>query len=433
METFTDSSLDALLDRLPPVPFAEALLLGTWLYRRPMPPDALAWLIGWTPDLPRNPEPDPMPEVAWPERSDGGSQLLVELGFLIPVDGDDGSRLWQAHEAAGARLAEMLEDEAVALTHRRIALYWRWKAEKMRQSREQDILDLLEARDHHYDAGELDEALKVTQWICAQADLWGDYDQEEELLRESLGWLPENDARRASFLGQLGHLAMTRGQLDLALEHYQACLAIHQQQDDLAGIAGDYHQIGMVIGEKGDFEVAAEWYREALALHERAGNRAGAGRAHHQLATIAQHDGNLAAAKDGYLRALEIDEELGDRAAMATAYHQLATIEQLENNFDLALDLFRRSYAILEERQDRANMAMSLCQQGILHTERGAAAEAVDPTLQSLSIRLQLELPVDNNMYWLAKQREMLGEGPFRELLSRHLDDESRESLLERL
>jgi tetratricopeptide (TPR) repeat protein len=428
-----DPSLDELLDRLPPVPFAEALLVGTWLYRMPMPPEALAWLIGWTPELPRNPEPDPMPEVAWPERSDQGSQLLVELGFLIPVDGDDGSRRWQAHEEAGARLAEMLEDEAVAGTHRRAALYWRWKAEKVPQSREQDMLDFFEARHHHRHAGELEEALKVTHWICAQLDLWGDYDQEEKLLREALGWLPEGSETSAALLGQLGNLAMNRGQLDQALEHYQASLAIHQQQDDLAGIAGDYHQIGMVIGEKGDFETAAEWYREALGLQERAGNRAGVGRAHHQLAMIAQENGDFDQAREGYSRALAIQEELGDRAAMATSYHQLGTLAQLEGNFDQALDLFRRSYAILEERQDRANMAMSLSQQGILHTERGAPAEAIDPTLHSLAIRLQLELPVDTNMYWLAKQREMLGGGPFHELLSRHLDDESRDSLLERL
>ncbi len=429
----SSESLDALLDPLPPVPFAEALLLGVALYRVPVLPEALAWQVGWAPELPRNPEPEARPEVAWPERSEIGWELLVTLGLLVPVEGEDGIQHWQAHAAAGARLVELLEDEPVAQAHRRAALYWRWKAEKVEQSREQVIRDFVEARHHHFHAGELDQAVLVTHWICAQLHLWGEYAQEEALLHETLTWVPDSSPAAATFLGQLGLLAAQRGDAALALERYRSALAIHEALGDTAGIAGDYHQLGILAQDAGDKAEAQRWYQQSLTLHEQVADPAGMARTWHQLGLLAHEGGDAEAALELYRQSLAIEEELNDRAAMATSYHQLGVLAHENGDHATALHWYQRAYAILEERGDRANMALSLSQQGILHTERGVPAEAVDPTLHSLSLRLQLDLPVDTNLYWLNHQRELLGEGAFLELLDQYLDEESRDSLLERL
>lgn len=303
----------------------------------------------------------------------------------------------------------------------------------MPQSRQQDIFDLIEARHHHRNAGELDEAITVTHWVCTQLDLWGDLGREEELLHEALGWVHESSAAAAALLGQLGHVANSRGDAAQAFERYQQSLAISEALGDQAGIAGSYHQLGIVAQDAGDPGQAEHWYRQSLALQEQLGNQAGIARSWHQLAMLAHDRGELDAAFDLYLRSLALEQDLDNRPAMATSYHQLGLLAQQQSDVAKALYYYRQSFILLEERDDRAAMALSLSQQSILHTERGVPAVAVAPMLRSLAIRLELGIPEDNNLYWLARQRELLGEDLFRELLEQRLDEESRDSLLERL
>ena len=51
--------------------------------------------------------------------------------------------------------------------------------------------------------------------------------------------------------------------------------------------------------------------------------------------------------------------------------------------------------------------------------------------LQSLAIHLELQSPnVRINLYWLHRQRELLGEERFGELLREHVGDEGAETVL---
>ena len=81
----------------------------------------------------------------------------------------------------------------------------------MPQSRQADIDQLLEARYHHHAAGDLEQAVTVTEWICSQLDTWGAYGREEQLCREVLEWVPERSKQAADFLRQLGIVAQARG------------------------------------------------------------------------------------------------------------------------------------------------------------------------------------------------------------------------------
>ena len=119
---------------------------------------------------------------------------------------------------------------------------------------------------------------------------------------------------------------------------------------------------------------------------------------------------------------------------MASSYHQLGMVAQNRGDDDQALDWYRKSLVISEELGKRVDLASSVSQIGILHTERGNLADAVSWNLRALAIRLELQVPqVRTDLYWLGRQREMLGEERFFEVLGEHLDEDSRSAVLSML
>jgi len=183
--------------------------------------------------------------------------------------------------------------------------------DRVPQSRAEDMEQLLEARYHHREAGEIDQAVATTDWVCSQLDTWGAYRREEQLYREALTWLPERSAETAVITHNLGIIAQTRGEPAQAMEWYQ--------------------------------------------------------------------------------KSLQIKEELGNRAGMAS----------------------------------------TLGQMGVFATEQGQPAEAVPLNLRSLAIQIDLGSPqVPINLYWLRRQRELLGEERFGEILREHLSEEDAAAVL---
>jgi tetratricopeptide (TPR) repeat protein len=324
--------------------------------------------------------------------------------------------------------------EELAAAHQRAARYWRWRVGVWLQGLEQDVLELIEARHHLHTAGELEEAVAVTNEVVLQLDTWGAWGWEERLCLETLGWLPERSRQAASYQHQLGMVAYLRSDYEAALGWYWRSLAILEELGDRAGMAGSYHQLGMVAHQRGDYDAALDWYRRSLAIEEKLGNRAGIGTSYHQLGLVAQDRGDYEAALDWYRRTLAIDEELGDRAGMASSYHQLGMVAHQRGDYEAALDWYRRSLAIKEELGDRAGMARTTSQMGILLTETEQAADAVSYNLSALSLRLEMDLPEAGiDIHWLGRQRALLGEGPFSELLRDHVDEQSINNLMQLL
>jgi tetratricopeptide (TPR) repeat protein len=506
-----DVLLDELLERLRPIPLAERLLLGASVFRLPVEEKALIWQIGEPPALPRSPEPDPLPEVAEPAGFAAARDALAGLGLLAPVEESGAEPRWLVHRWTATRLAERSAPQELAEVHRHAALHWRWRVSKDQQSREQDVLNLLEARYHHRLGEELDEVVLVTEWVCSQLHTWGAYRSEEQLIHELLSWLPERSEKTADSYLQLGRVAQARGDYGQALDWYRKSLAINEKLGNRAGIASSYHQLGRVAEDRADYDQALDWYRKSLAINEELGNRAGMASSYHHLGIVAQQHGDYDKALDWYRKSLAIEDELGNRAGMASSYHQLGRVAEERGDYDQALDWYRKSLAINEELGNRADMASSYHQLGIvsqelsdcdqaldwyrksfaileelgnrpgmassyhqlgrvaqergdydqaldwyrkslaikeelgkradmatnfsqighLFTERGEPAEAVPWNLRSLTIRLQLQVPqVRVDLYWLGRQRELLGEDGFGEILGRHLDGDSQAAVL---
>jgi tetratricopeptide (TPR) repeat protein len=240
--------------------------------------------------------------------------------------------------------------------------------------------------------------------------------REAAALAEDLG----DQANLALADHLLGSLANERGAYDEVLEWIRKSQAIWEELGDRAGMAASYHQFGRVAEGRGAYEEALDWYGRSLAIRKELGSRAGLSHAYHQLGTVARKRGAYEQALDWHRKSLAVVEELGDRLGMAASYHQFGRVAQSRGAYDEALDWYRKSLAIFGDLGDRVGMAASRSQIGILCTERGDPASGVPLNLGSLALRLDLGVPeLGIDLQWLRRQRNLLGEEPFWEIVER--------------
>jgi tetratricopeptide (TPR) repeat protein len=461
--------LEDLLARLKDVPLAEDLLVGASVYQVPVDGVGLAWQVGEEVEVPE----DSAAQLPLQVSDDFGpaTEALLTLGLLAPVDSGSENHFF-VHRWTATALLDRTPIEKKRAAYSRAARYWRWRVEKVAQSRQQDIEDLLHARLHHREAEEIDAAVEVTEWVCNQLDTWGAYRRVEQLCREVLEWVPEKSTAAASFSHQLGIVAQKRGDYAQALDWYKKSLQIKEELGYRAGMANSFGQLGNLALDRSDYAQALDWYNKALTAFEELGNHAGMAGSYHQLGIVSQARGDYAQALDWYKKSLQIEEELGNRAEMASSYHQLGNVSYLRGDYAEALDWYKESLQINEELGDRAGMAssfgqlgllardrgdygeaqmwsrkaLSICEElgdqagiaraisqlGVLSTRRGSAEEGVPFNLRSLATRAQIGSPeVRIDLYWLNRQRELLGESRFGEILREHLDEEGRRVVLE--
>jgi hypothetical protein len=268
-----DVLLGDLLTRLDRVPGAADLLLGVSVYREPVDDNAVLFQAG---------QPDPAAEDI-PDRAAAGQhieEVLAAAGITLddsfepasvpghiqaqlaphidelnrrpvppfrPVPGLPGQiaacqaaglltvssegqqpwffvHRWTATELAGRATAQ--PGHRLAEAHRQAAGYWQWRVRVWPQDQAADVHDLLEARHHLLQAGDMEEAGQVTEGVCLQLETWGAWDQETALIYDTLARLPADSPRRAAWIHQLGMLAQDRGDYDEAARQYQRSLDI---------------------------------------------------------------------------------------------------------------------------------------------------------------------------------------------------------------
>ena len=200
-----------------------------------------------------------------------------QAASLLTVSGD-GQKLWffvhrwTATELAGRAARE--PGQRLAGAHRQAAAYWQWRDRVWPQDEAADVHDLLEARHHLLQAGDIEEAGQVTEGICLQLDTGGAWEQEAALIRDTLARLPAGSPRRAAYIHHLGMLAQARGDYAEAARQYQRSLDISERLGDQAGMATGYHQLGILAQDRGDYAEAARQYQRSLNISERLGDQA---------------------------------------------------------------------------------------------------------------------------------------------------------------
>ena len=266
--------------------------------------------------------------------------------------------------------------------------------------------------------------------------LRGDYGNALTWYKKSLAIEEElgNQDGMASSYHQIGIISELRGDYDDALKWYKKSMAIKEALGNQAGLASSYHQIGLISQYRGDYDDALTWYKKSLAILEELRNKAGLASSYHQIGRISELRSDYDEALEWYKKSLAIEEELGNKAGLANSYGQIGRISELRGDYEEALNGYKKALRAFEEMGDRAGMATTFSQIGILLADQDQVAEAVPLNLQSLIIRMEMQVPeVAIDIRQLHRQEELLGAESFRSILIDQLGEDDANALIEQL
>jgi tetratricopeptide (TPR) repeat protein len=225
-----------------------------------LPPDVAAELAPHLRELATPPTPPRATPLDLAHLTDllAGTSLLT----VNPEQGTVVVHRWTATELE-QRLHEQGRGAEIQQAHEHAAEYWQWRVEKWPQDSHADLHDRIEARHHLLAARNVDQAVTITEDICAQLHQWGSWDYETTLIHDTLTRLPPDSPRRSAWIHQLGMLAHLRGDYKEAERRYQQSLTIDERLGNQAGMATSWSQLGILHS-------AAHQYADAIAWHIRA-------------------------------------------------------------------------------------------------------------------------------------------------------------------
>ena len=126
-----------------------------------------------------------------------------------------------------------------------------------------DLHDLVEARYHLLEAGEIAQAWRLTEIACCQLHARGDFGQEATLISDTLGRLPEHSTERAGWIFELGRIAQARTDHAVAEGCFKQALDMFAAAGDRAGVSRCHYSLGVLAQARGDYAEAELCYRQS--------------------------------------------------------------------------------------------------------------------------------------------------------------------------
>jgi DNA-binding SARP family transcriptional activator/Tfp pilus assembly protein PilF len=225
--------------------------------------------------------------------------------------------------------------------------------------------------------------------ICSH--VLNDYPQTiawaELLLQEAVRYGSSAHEGSAHNLLGIGHHDI--GNLELALEHFQAALVLHHRDGRQRSVASILHNIGNIYTLKGEFETALKWYLRALDLRQYASRELlprllnGLGYAHYQLG---QHTEAL-----NYLtQSLETAEADGFKFMQVIALGNLVDVYMHYGDYTAALKFCISALVLAEQLGNQKEVASKKLRLGTIYLRMGDSGAAIVAFVEALRIAEQL-------------------------------------------
>lgn len=231
----------------------------------------------------------------------------------------------------------------------------------------------------------------------------GRYAEARAALHTSLRLLPDgpNQWRASAFL-KLGVVHCAQGASDEGKAFYLRALEMHQQSNNIWGMIGIWHNLGIELVFAGDWAGAEAEYRKALALAERLGNLPRRATIELSLGYLYSNLGQFAAARTHLTVCLELASQHGLNEYVISSQSSLADLElrlddwpaaepRLAEAEQLALKLdsrwqlpeIYRGWALVQLRKGELKRAQSYAERAVR-----LGHEIEDPREEGMSLRV---------------------------------------------
>lgn len=216
----------------------------------------------------------------------------------------------------------------------------------------------------------------------------------EEALRtlEQVSWFEDDEAKRAVALGNLGVVALAKGDDNEAERLLRESLEINERLGYKDGQAADLADLADVVRNQGNARRADEMLQRALKLYTETGNQNGQSNVHGRIAAAALNRGQTAAARAAYTKAAELAEAGGDLGSTIAAELGLGDVAADEKKYDDAESHYEGARLLAEAMSARKNEAEALSGLGDIARLRGDKSAAIEHYRNSKTIYVQLDL-----------------------------------------
>jgi tetratricopeptide (TPR) repeat protein len=194
-------------------------------------------------------------------------------------------------------------------------------------------------------------------------------------------------------LGNLGNAYRHLGQVERAIESYEAALEIHREIGDRRGEGNSLGSLGIAYADLGQVERAIEYYQQALEISRETGDRRGEGSHLGNLGNAYRHLGQVERAIEHYEQALEIAREIGDRRGEGNSLGSLGNAYYSLGQVDRAIECYEQALEIHREIGDRRGEGSHLGNLGLAYNELGQVEQAREYYRRALEIFIEIQSP----------------------------------------
>jgi tetratricopeptide (TPR) repeat protein len=198
-------------------------------------------------------------------------EALLDMSLLSPVpDSPVGDPQYLVHRWTAQGLQSLIQEGMTGLVeptdlteaHRRAAAYYEWRADLWPDA----VADLLEARYHHQEAGELAPAAAMSMRAAAILFRWGAFNHLRRLCQETRAEVGRTGIQSCELLYWQSRAAQAQGDLGSADQLCREALALADQLGDKRWIAMCHERLASITAERGEYETAWRAYRTAIDL-----------------------------------------------------------------------------------------------------------------------------------------------------------------------
>lgn len=216
----------------------------------------------------------------------------------------------------------------------------------------------------------------------------------------------------SSAINNKGWLAQAQGQYEVALEHYQTCRKIQEENGFKGELGTTINNIAIIYEDKGDIDNALSYYNNSYELQESMGNKSGMALVLNNIAIVYTNQGNVEKAIKYYEKSLALKEELDDKGSIAVSYNNLGHVHANLDDYELAGSYYQKAYELYSEVGDKKGMAISLNNIGVYYREKEELEKTMEYYLKSLVLREEIsdKRGITHSMINLGAINQVLGD-----------------------
>jgi tetratricopeptide (TPR) repeat protein len=196
----------------------------------------------------------------------------------------------------------------------------------------------------------------------------------------------------ARLWNQIGYAKRQLGEMQQAIDHYQAALA-GCPADEQALQAMILNNIGRVYDALGDKEEALRFYNLALPLRRQTGDKGGEARTLNNIGRVYDDLGDKEEALRFYNLALPLSRQTGDKGGEATTLNNIGAVYDALGEIEKSLDYMKKAATIRQEIGAAWDEVISQWWLGVLYQKLGNGAAAVISLERGITLATRLGHP----------------------------------------